>query len=476
MDKTNLMLHLRSILQLSSELEWAHVLAALGILAGDGVALQDVERVKSIPDCIAALDAMISEQLNLILHHPEFQSLEGTWRGLLHLVENSDQQAEVKIRVFNIPKDMLRKQLKRFKGTAWDQSPMFCRIYDDEYDSLGGNPYGCLVGDYYFSHSPEDVEVLSEMAKIAAAGKCPFIVGTAPELCRLESWRALSKPRDLVRIFTTPAYASWRSLRESTDSRYLGLAMPRFLARQPYVAKSASAVDSGISGFAFVENTKNGDHHCYTWANAVYALASNISRSFGLCGGFARVLDGGTIDLVDLADQAPVCLPGFAEPAYEQSVQVGLTGLTETIISRQREFELASCGLISLRPNLTLSSAWSLEDRAGERYVDGNTEFSSWLPHILTRTRFIHYIWNICKDKMCSTEDDDGSDLQRQLNDWINGYVDHAPNHSSAASKIELPLLVANILVKKASDKRYYSITCSLAPQMGELNKEHYVL
>src|SRR4029453_11820301 len=206
--------------------------------------------VKSIEAIIAQLDKKLTEQINLILHHDDFQKLEGAWRGLHYLVNNTETDEMLKIRFMNISKVDLGKTLKRYKGTAWDQSPLFKKIYEAEYGQFGGEPFGCLVGDYHFDQSAPDVELLGEMAKIAAAAHAPFIAGASPTVMQMESWQELANPRDLTKIFSTPEYAGWRSLRESEDSRYLGLAMPRFLARLPYGAKT-----DPVDAFDFEEET-----------------------------------------------------------------------------------------------------------------------------------------------------------------------------------------------------------------------------
>src|SRR6187431_1283368 len=183
--------------------------------------------VKSIEAIIAQLDKKLTEQINQILHHEDFQKLEGAWRGLHYLVNNTETDEQLKIRVMNITKVDLGKTLKRYKGTNWDQSPIFKKIYEAEYGQFGGEPFGALVGDYYFDHSPPDVELLGELAKVAASAHAPFITGASPTLMQMGSWQELANPRDLSKIFLTPEYAGWRSLRDSDDAKYVGLAMPR---------------------------------------------------------------------------------------------------------------------------------------------------------------------------------------------------------------------------------------------------------
>ncbi|MCC7098940.1 MAG: type VI secretion system contractile sheath large subunit, partial [Rubrivivax sp.] len=190
-------------------------LAATGAISGDAY--------KTVEAIIAEIDKRLSEQINLIVHHADFQQLEGAWRGLHYLVTNTETDEMLKIRVMNISKKDLHRTVRRYKGVAWDQSPIFKKVYEEEYGQFGGEPYGCLVGDYHFDHSPPDVELLGEMAKIAASAHAPFIAGAAPSLMQMESWQELANPRDLTKIFTNTEYAAWRSLRDSDDSKYLGL-------------------------------------------------------------------------------------------------------------------------------------------------------------------------------------------------------------------------------------------------------------
>ena len=248
-------------------------------------ALQNVVTIsddtyQTIEAIIAEIDRKLSEQINLILHHEDFQKLEGEWRGLHHLVTNTETDTLLKIKVLPISKKEVARNLKRFKGTAWDQSPLFKRIYEEEYGQFGGEPFGCLVGDYYFDHSAPDVEMLNSLEKIAAAAHCPFIAGASPKLMQMESWQELANPRDLSKIFQNAEYAPWRSLRESEDSRYIGLALPRFLSRLPY-----GATTNPVDEFDFEEETEGADHNKYTWANAAYAMAVNINRSLNTMAG-----------------------------------------------------------------------------------------------------------------------------------------------------------------------------------------------
>ena len=252
------------------------------------------DALKSIEAIKAEIDRILTEEVNLIIHHPEFQKLEGAWRGLHHLVNNTETDEMLKIRVLNISKNDLGKTLRKFKGTAWDQSPIFKEVYESGYGVLGGEPYGALIGDYHFDNGPQDVELLGEMAKVAAAAHAPFLAGAAPTLFGFETWQELSNPRELAKIQGTPEYAAWRSLRDSDDAKYIGLAMPRFLSRLPYGAKT-----NPVEEFAFEEDTTGAAHDKYTWANSAYAMAVNVNQAFKLYGWCSRIRgveSGGTVE------------------------------------------------------------------------------------------------------------------------------------------------------------------------------------
>ncbi len=249
---------------------------------------------KSIEAIIGAIDKKLSEQINLILHHESFQKLESAWRGLHHLVSNTETDDKLRIRVMDVSKEELRRTLRRYKGIGWDQSPFFKRVYEEEYGQLGGEPYGCLVADYYFDHTPPDVELLGSLAKISAAAHAPFIAGASPSVLQMDSWQELANPRDLSKIFQNLEYAPWNSLRNSEDARYVGLAMPRILSRLPYGIKT-----NPVDEFDFEEDTDGADHRKYVWSNAAYAMAVNINRSFklyGWCTLIRGVESGGVVE------------------------------------------------------------------------------------------------------------------------------------------------------------------------------------
>lgn len=412
--------------------------------------------VASIEAMIAELDHKLTEQINLILHHEDFQKLEGAWRGLHYLVSNTETDEMLKIRVMNIGKLDLGKTLKRYKGTAWDQSPLFKRIYEAEYGQFGGEPFGCLVGDYYFDQSPADVELLGELAKTSAAAHCPFIGGASPTVMQMGSWQELANPRDLTKIFTTPEYAPWRSLRESDDARYIGLAMPRFLARLPYGAKS-----DPVEAFDFEEDTAAADHARYTWANSAYAMATNITRSFkvyGWCSRIRGVESGGAVE----------GLPVHTFPTDDGGVDMKCP--TEIAISDRREAELARIGFMPLlhRKNSDFAAfigAQSLQQPA--KYDDpdaaSNASLAARLPYMFACCRFAHYLKCIVRDKIGSFKE--RADMHRWLNNWIMNYVDGDPANSSETTKAQKPLAAAEIVVEEVEgNPGYYSSRFFLRP------------
>jgi type VI secretion system protein ImpC len=418
--------------------------------------LINADVVKSIEAIIGQLDAKLTEQINLVLHHEDFQKMEGAWRGLHYLVNNTETDEMLKIRFMNISKNDLGKTLKKFKGTAWDQSPLFKKVYEAEYGQFGGEPFGCLVGDYYFDHTPPDVELLGEMAKVSAAAHTPFIAGASPTVMQMASWQELANPRDLTKIFTTPEYASWRSLRESEDSRYIGLAMPRYLARLPYGAKT-----SPVEEFAFEEDTGAADHSKYTWANAAYAMAVNINRSFKLYGWCSRIRgieSGGAVE----------GLPTHTFATDDGGVDMKCP--TEIAISDRREAELAKNGFMPVlhRKNSDFAAfigAQSLQKPSEYDDPDAtaNANLSARLPYLFACCRFAHYLKCIVRDKVGSFKERD--DMQKWLQRWIMNYVDGDPANSSEVTKAQKPLAAAEIQVEEVEgNPGYYTSRFFLRP------------
>ena len=414
------------------------------------------DAVRSIEAMIAALDKKLTEQVNKIIHHEDFQKLESAWRGLHYLVNNTETDENLKIRVLNVSKADLGKTLKRFKGTAWDQSPLFKKLYEEEYGQFGGEPYGALVGDYHFDHTPPDVELLTEMSKVAAAAHAPFITGASPSVMQMESWQELANPRDLTKIFTTPEYAAWRSLRESDDARYLALCMPRFLARLPYGAKT-----SPVDEFDFEEETADTTAEKYSWANAAYAMAVNVNRSFktfGWCSRIRGIESGGAVEN----------LPTHSFPSDDGGVDMKCP--TEIAISDRREAELSKNGFLAMihRKNSDFAAFISGQSlQKPQEYDDpdatANAALAARLPYLFACNRFAHYLKCIVRDKVGSFRSRES--MESWLNEWILNYVDGDPANSSEETKARRPLAAAQVEVEEVEGAPgYYQSKFYLKP------------
>ena len=440
--------------QVSQRIEGAVQILAEQALADTALISDDA--IKTIQAMIAVIDGKLTDQVNEILHHPDFKKIEGAWRGLHHLVNNTETDEMLKIRVLNISKSDLGKTLLRFEGTAWDQSPVFKQVYTHEYSQFGGEPFGCLVGDYEFDNSHPDVAMLRNIAQISAAAHAPFVAAAGPSLFGMESWQELMNPRDLTKITLTPEHAAWNSLRASEDSRYVALAMPRVLARLPYGAKT-----DPVEGFDFEEDIAGRDHTKYTWMNAAYAMAVNVNRSFKLYGWCSRIRgieSGGAV----------TNLPVHTFPTDDGGVDMKCP--TEIAIDDRREAELAKLGLMPLvhKKNSDMAAfigAQSLQKP--QEYDDpdatANAHLSARLPYIFATCRFAHYLKSIARDKVGSFKEK--GDMQKWLQRWINNYVDGNPDHSTETVKAQKPLRDARVVVEEIQENPgYYTSRFYLRP------------
>lgn len=448
--------------QAKSAVETAVKTLAQQALADTTLVSADV--YKTIEAMIAAIDKKLTEQINVILHHEDFTRLESAWRGLHYLVNNTETDEQLKIRVMNISKTDLHKTLKRYKGTNWDQSPIFKKLYEEEFGQLGGEPYGCLVGDYHFDQSPPDVELLGEIAKIAAATHAPFITGASPSVLQMDSWQELSNPRDVTKIFQSTEYAAWRSLRESDDSRYIGLAMPRFLSRLPYGAKT-----NPVDAFDFEEEVEGSEHNKYVWSNAAYAMAVNINRAFklyGWCTTIRGVESGGAVPN----------LPVHTFPTDDGGVDMKCP--TEIAISDRREAELAKNGFMPLVHRKHSDFAAFIGAQSLQKPVEyddpdatANANLAARLPYLFATCRFAHYLKCMVRDKVGGFSS--AKSMQGFLQDWIMQFVDGNPETSSEATKARKPLAGAEVVVEEVEgNPGYYTSRFYLRPhyQLEGLN------
>jgi type VI secretion system protein ImpC len=392
----------------------------------------------------ARIDDALCQQINLVLHHPEFQALEASWRGLHFLVRGVQTDASLKIRLFNISQRELGRTLRKYRGTAWDQSPIFKKIYEEEYGQLGGEPFGVLVGDYAFDHQPQNIQVLSDMAAIAAAAHVPFIAAAAPALMQMESWTELANPRDLSRIFQTPEYAAWRALRTTEDARYVGLCMPRMLSRLPYGHRT-----DPIEDFAFEEEVEGPDHSRYAWANPAFAMGANIARSFSLFGWCTRIHG---IETGGIVEDLPML--HFDTADGDADVRT----CTEIALNERREAELARLGLMPLlhRKNSAAAAFISANSLQLPQVYDdpaatANAMLASRLPYLFACCRFAHYLKCLVRDKVGGSMS--RAQLQTWLRKWLRGYVDGSTSTSDDEWKASHPLEDADVSLEELPER-----------------------
>lgn len=414
--------------------------------------------VKTINSIIAQIDKKLSEQVSLILHHEDFQKLEGTWRGLRHLVYNTETDETLKIKVLNISRKELANTVKKFDGIMFDQSPLFKMIYERSYGTPGGVPYGVLIGDYAFDHTAPDVKLIEGISKIAAASHTPFIAGASPNVMGMDSWQELDDKRDLTKIFQTADYAPWRSLRESDDSRYIGLTMPRFLSRLPYGAKT-----NPVEEFNFEEDTAGATSNKYTWSNAAFAMGTNITRAFKLYGWCSQIRGTESGGIVE-------GLPVHTFPTDDGGVDMKCP--TELAITDRREAELAKNGFMPLShykntDYAVFFGAQSLHKPAEFQGADGatataNANLGARLPYMFAVCRFAHYLKVMVRDKIGSLKE--RADMETFLSNWIANYITTDPN-ASEDTKARYPLAQAKVVVEEVpGNPGYYSSKFFLRP------------
>lgn len=428
------------------------------ILEGAMTVSKDAEAM--INARIAQIDHLISIQLNEILHHEQFQKLEGSWRGLKYLMDQSETSANLKIKVLNVSKKELLRDLQR--APEFDQSALFKKIYEEEFGIFGGSPFAGVVGDYEFGRGPEDIELLEKISNVAAAAHAPFLSAASPEMFNLDSFTQLDAPRDMGKVFDTTEYAKWKSFRASEDSRYVALTCPRILMRLPYGKETKQ-----VEGFGFEEHVGGGDHSKYLWGNAAFALASRMTKAFALYGWCAAIrgVEGG-----GLVEGLPV------HNFYTDSGDVAMKCPTESPITDRREKELADAGFAPLVhcKGTDYAAFFSVQSCNKPKLYDSdaanaNARLASQLPYIMAVCRFAHYLKAMMRDKIGSFTS--RTECERWLNKWITNYV--TPDDSaSAATKAQYPLRDARVEVIEVPGKAgAYRAVAFLRPhfQLDEL-------
>ncbi|MCX6624371.1 MAG: type VI secretion system contractile sheath large subunit, partial [Acidobacteria bacterium] len=429
------------------------------VLEGSMTVSKDAEAM--INARIAQIDHLLSIQLNEVLHHPSFQKLEASWRGLKYMLDQSETSEHLKIKILNTNKKELLRDLQR--AAEFDQSALFKKIYEEEFGVFGGAPFGSIIGDFEFGKGPEDIELLERIAQVASAAHAPFISAAAPEFFNIESYTSLDAPRDLGKVFDSTEYAKWKSFRQNEDSRYVALTAPRVLMRLPY-GKNTKPVE----GFAYEEGVDGSDHNKYLWGNSAWAMGARITGAFALYGWCAAIrgVEGG-----GLVEGLPV------HNFYTDEGDIAMKCPTEVPITDRREKEMADLGFVPLVhcKGTDYAAFFSVQSAQKAKIYDNeaanaNARLSTQLPYILAVSRFAHYLKVMMRDKIGSFMS--RTECEKWLNQWIMNYV--TPDDSASASvKAEKPLRDARIEVMEIPGKPgAYRAVAFLRPhfQLDELS------
>jgi type VI secretion system protein ImpC len=409
---------------------------------------------------IAQIDQLLSEQVNAIMHHPEFQKLESSWRGLKYLVMQSETSPMLKVKMLNASKKDLIKDFKT--APEFDQSALFKKIYEEEYGTFGGAPYAALIGDYEFSRHPEDFYLLEELSHVAASAHAPFISSAAPGLFGLETFNDIGKPRDLSKIFDTVEYAKWKSFRESEDARYVGLVLPHVLGRLPYGRDTVP-----VEQFNFEEDVDGTDHSKYLWTNAAYAFGARLTDAFAKYGWLAAIrgVEGGGL------------VEGLPTHTFKtDDGEIALKCPTEVAITDRSEKLLSDLGFISLVHCKNTDYAAFFGGQSTQKAkayntdaANANARLSSQLPYVFAASRIAHYMKSIMRDKIGSFASREN--VQQFLNTWLAQYV-LLDDSASQEAKAKYPLREARVDVVEVPGKPgVYRAAAFLRPhfQLDEL-------
>ena len=396
-------------------------------------------------EAIERLDEAISSQLSAIMHTEAFQKLEGSWRGLNHLVSNSDTSSTLKIRLMSMTKKELYKDLS--KAVEFDQSQTFKKVYEAEFGTPGGEPYGALIGDYEFTNHPEDIETLTYMSNVAAAGFCPFLSSASPTMFGFDEWTELSKPRDLEKIFESLEYTKWRSFRESEDSRFVTLTMPRVLGRLPYGNATCPVEEFGFEEFELDPIKKvaiTADHADYCWMNAAYVLGSRLTNAFSqysFCTAIRGAEGGGKVEGLP----SHIFMSDDGDPDLKCPTEIGITD--------RREAELGKLGFLPLchYKNTDYAVFFGAQTAQKPHKYDSpeataNAAISARLPYLMATSRFAHYLKVLARDKIGSFME--AEDVEVWLNRWILSYV-NASEGGGQEVRARYPLADAKVQVKE---------------------------
>jgi type VI secretion system protein ImpC len=401
---------------------------------------------------IADIDSKISDQLDEVMHHPDFQKMESAWRSLKFLVDRTDFRKNVKIDLLDLGKEEL---VEDFEDAAEIiQSGLYKQVYSDEYDTPGGEPYGVMISNYEFSSGPEDVGFLQNISKVAAACHCPFIGSATPKFFGKEKVQDLPKIEDLHTFMDRSEFLRWNAFRKTEDSRYVGLTMPRFALRLPYGADTIP-----VKEFNYTEKITGEDHDKYLWGNGSFAFAANMVRSFidnGWCVQIRGPESGGKVE--DL----PV---HFFDVGKGTQMKIP----TEILIPETREFEFANEGFIPLSFYKNRNYACFFSANSSQKpqeyddpTVTANMRINSRLPYIFMVSRIAHYLKVIQRENIGTTKS--RSVLQDELNKWVKGLVTEMPDPGPELIATH-PLKAAEVLVNEIPDNPgFFSVSLSVMP------------
>lgn len=385
-----------------------------------------------VDDFIAEIDQQISAEVNEILHNEQFQKLESSWRGLAYLVNNTEFRQNIRIDLLNVSKEDLLEDFQDCKD--WQKSGLFKTVYRDQYNTFGGNPYGMMVSNFAFDQRNPEVELLSEISRVAAVAKCPFLGGVDSKMFgkKEESFTNLPKLAEMYEIFEQPQYTKWNAFRDSDDARYVGLCMPRFLLRKPYTVE-----DQDVKDFVFQEDVRAEDHDRYLWGNAAFAMAGRMTESFANFGWYNAVVgpnSGGTV-------------PNLPLHQYESMGQYQTKIPTETLISEDMDVDLCNFGFIPLvmrkgADNAAFFDAPSARrigkfpDSAEGKEDETRARLGMSLPYLMISCRLAHYLKVIWRENMGRVMD--AEKMVTEINKWLKQYCRQGTMDDKLAAKYPL--------------------------------------
>ena len=405
---------------------------------------QRPERVDGplIDSYIAELDRRLGEQLDEILHNEQLQRLESSWRSLFFLVDRTDFLSNVRIEILNVSKNELAEDFDTIGDPL--EGGLFKQLYTEAYDQYGADPISIMVANYEFDSTPQDVDLMRNVADVAAAAHCPFIASASPKFFKRNSFEEVSQITQLEDVMSSSAFSAWNSFRESENSRYINLALPKFLLRLPYGENTVK-----VKGFSYEEGVKAENHDKYLWGNAAFALASNINKSFSQNGWPVNIIgpkSGGLVENLPLHTYEV----GQGIEQYKFPVEIKIPDM--------KERDLAEHGFIPMliheaeKVSACFFSAYSVQKP--KEYDDpnatANSRLSARLPYILLVSRLTHYLRVIQRDELGRMLS--ASDVQTALDRWLNQYVS-GPNPRSERLKSEKPLQAARVTVQESQDK-----------------------